>query len=153
MTGRRIAPSDCQLPFENLHVWHRVRCNPNRTTTSGWSSCPDGQCPTSEGDWEFRRFDTVLVNTDPEKIWPRCLDGDSGVVSETCVKLTVLAAGHCVVQIDWSSLLHHHEEGIIKGLESFLAYVEHFDLVPHWCLLLLQTKDRREKSGDSNVCS
>jgi len=33
----------------------------------------------SEGDWEFGRFDTVLVNTDPEKIWPKSgLDGEFG---------------------------------------------------------------------------
>ena len=31
----------------------------------------------SRDDWEFGRFDTVLVNTDPEKIWPKSgLDGE-----------------------------------------------------------------------------
>jgi hypothetical protein len=33
----------------------------------------------SNGNWEFRRCDTVLVNTDPEKVWPRSgLDGAYG---------------------------------------------------------------------------
>ena len=33
----------------------------------------------SGSDWEFGRFDTVLVNTDPEKIWAKSgLDGEFG---------------------------------------------------------------------------
>jgi hypothetical protein len=53
------------------------------------------------------------------------------VVSETCVKLTVLATGHCVVQIRLIFLVAPPRGGeSLRGLESFLAYVERFDLVP-----------------------
>jgi len=80
MTGRRIAPSDCQLPFENLHVWHRVWMQ-SKSYHNERVVLPAQTVNAlpSEGDWEFGRFDTVLVNTDPEKIWPKSgLDGEFG---------------------------------------------------------------------------
>jgi hypothetical protein len=88
MSGRRIALSGCQLPFEKLHVWHRLRMQSKSyhdeqvvlpaQTVNALPSQGDCEFESSEDDWEFGRFDTVLVNTDPQKIWPRSgLDGAS----------------------------------------------------------------------------
>lgn len=79
MSGRRISTSNCQLPFENLHIWHRLRMQ-SKSYHNQQVVLPAQTVNAlpSQGDWKFGRFDTVLVNTDPEKIWPGSgLDGAS----------------------------------------------------------------------------
>ena len=70
---------NCQLPFENLHIWHRLRMQ-SKSYHNQQVVLPAQTVNAlpSQGDWKFGRFDTVLVNTDPKKIWPGSgLDGAS----------------------------------------------------------------------------
>ena len=77
MSGRRMATTGDQLPFEKLHVWHRLRMQ-SKSFHDEQVVLPAQTINALPGDddWEFGRCDTVLVNTNPEKIWPRSgLDG------------------------------------------------------------------------------
>jgi hypothetical protein len=65
------------------------------------------------------------------KEWPRWWVQD--VISETfwSAEPTTLTKGHCVAQIRLILLVVPQRGGEpLRGLESFLAYVEHFDIVP-----------------------
>jgi hypothetical protein len=72
MAGRRNALADCELPVDKLQVWYRVRMqsksyhDPNKVLPPQTvnSSPPSGIN-------EFGQYDTVLVNIDPSKIWPK----------------------------------------------------------------------------------
>jgi hypothetical protein len=78
VAGRRIATANCQLPFEYLHIWHRLRMQSKSYHNEELILAAQTiNAIPSKDDWEFGRFDTVLVNTDPEKKWPRSgLDGE-----------------------------------------------------------------------------
>lgn len=78
LSGRRHARPGCQLPFDTLHIWTKLRLQsksfhdidkvlPAQTINAS---------PPAD-DWEYGRFDTVLVNTDICKEWPRSgLEGE-----------------------------------------------------------------------------
>lgn len=71
LTNRRTSRSDCTLPFEKIHVWHRVRMQ-SRSFYNKSDTLPARviNAHPSNDEWEHGRFDTVLINTDPTRIWP-----------------------------------------------------------------------------------
>ena len=61
------------IPFQALHVWDCIRMQskcfhkPHKVLPVHTVNA----MPKSDGDWQFGRFDSVLVNKDPNKIWPQ----------------------------------------------------------------------------------
>lgn len=69
--GRRFAKKDCELPVERLEVWTKMRL---QTTAyhPPYDVLPPitiNAAPPSQS-WPHGRFDSVIVNIDPKKIWP-----------------------------------------------------------------------------------
>lgn len=69
--GRRLAPEGCELPFTHLEIWTHLRLQ-NREYYPPHDVLPPvtiNARPPSEA-WPRGRYDAVLVNEDPNKVWP-----------------------------------------------------------------------------------
>lgn len=70
--GRRTALSNCPLPFDDLSIWKKVQVQlkeyhyPNKNTKPRTLMI----APPSDNN-HVGQYDTVLVNTDPNQLWPR----------------------------------------------------------------------------------
>ena len=69
--GRRTAVEGCYLPFDQLDVWTEVRlqskayhCNEEILPPQTVNAAPQSEA------WPFGQCDTVVVNTDPNEVWP-----------------------------------------------------------------------------------
>ncbi|KAJ7461773.1 hypothetical protein B0H11DRAFT_1735854 [Mycena galericulata] len=72
--GRRRSAQDCSLPFTHLEVWCSVRVqtmSPHKTNSHPLvAQTLQAQPPDTASDWEFGRYDTVLLSNDPHSAWP-----------------------------------------------------------------------------------
>jgi hypothetical protein len=69
--GRRSASRGSQLPFTHLQVWKKVRLQ-NKAYHYPHETLPPktvNACPPSS-EWELGRYDSVIVNLDPDCKWP-----------------------------------------------------------------------------------
>lgn len=74
--GRRIAPVEADLPFDNIQIWHKVRMQvlPYHSSQDLASPRTLHASPASS-EWPRGRFDTALINNNPSFNWPH-----SGIV-------------------------------------------------------------------------
>jgi hypothetical protein len=77
--GRRApAASAPSLPFQKLDVWQGLRIQMKDYHNTHTIHPPQTLCASPPtGKWPYGRFDTVLINTDPDKEWPQSkMSGD-----------------------------------------------------------------------------
>lgn len=69
--GRRISPDGCQLPFDHLDVWVKVRLQSKPFFSNAKIAPPQtvNAAPRSE-EWPLGKYDTALVNIDESLNWP-----------------------------------------------------------------------------------
>lgn len=71
--GRRRSKLDCRLPFTHLEVWYSLRVQtmpPHKTNSYPLPAQTLQARPPDKGDWQFGRYDTVLLCDDLQFAWP-----------------------------------------------------------------------------------
>ncbi|KAF9455364.1 hypothetical protein BDZ94DRAFT_1316309 [Collybia nuda] len=115
-SGRRIATSESPMPLgvKALEVWTKVRLQ-NHAYYPPHDTLPAQTInvfPPSQA-WPVGHSDTVLINTDQDKIWP-----GSGL------------DGHCAVQLKLIfRIVSASRTKTLAGAEHFLAYAQQFNIV------------------------
>lgn len=70
--GRRVAQSECELPFDSIRTWSKLRIQgkqyhlPNEPAEARTL-----MAAPSSTEWPLGQFDIVIANMDPELQWPR----------------------------------------------------------------------------------
>jgi hypothetical protein len=139
MVGGRRPPmaGPLSLPFEKLDVWSGLRLQMKDYHDPRKVHPPQTQCawPPSEL-WPLGCYDTVLINTDPDEKWPYSkMSGNNPSPTVFTLLTADLLLGHCVVQIRLIFRVIHPAGSAAppdpdSPLNSFLAYVQRFDIVP-----------------------
>ncbi|KAF7965082.1 hypothetical protein HWV62_45763 [Athelia sp. TMB] len=108
--GRRVAVPNDTLPSGDIRIWTNVRIQAKKyhhahKPAEARTVMASPQC----AGWPVGRYDTVILNNDPEQKWPQ-----SGL------------RGHSVGQL---RLIFHLPNNVTGG-GVFLAYVQRFDIIP-----------------------
>ena len=70
--GRHQSAPDCQLPFNRIQIWHKMRIQ-LRSSYDSKTLLPS-QClhaSPANSKWPFGRYDHVIISSDGNKDWPR----------------------------------------------------------------------------------
>ncbi|KAI5986479.1 hypothetical protein EDD15DRAFT_2373187 [Pisolithus albus] len=111
--GPRRAAENAELPFEHIQIWFKLRLQTVEVHTNSVLPAQTIFASPPKGDWQYGRYDSVVVNTDRAKNWPA-----SGL------------QGHCIVQLRLIMRpLGKAGEPWPWG-DRFLSYVQRFDIVP-----------------------
>ncbi|KAF7981243.1 hypothetical protein HWV62_34611 [Athelia sp. TMB] len=103
---RRTSLPGCSLSFDSIRIWPKIRMQSKTFHDTECVAEPRTvMCAPPSEEWVFGQSDTVLVNNELDKQWPA-----SGFT------------GHSVAQL--RLILH------VRGTDTFLAYVQRFDIVP-----------------------
>ena len=70
--GRRQSALDCQLPFNRIQIWHKMRIQ-LRSSHDSKTLLPSQGLHASPAStkWPFGRYDHVIISSDGNKDWPR----------------------------------------------------------------------------------
>ena len=131
--GRRIATPGSQLPFDKLQVWPRIRIQTKAIHHPNNILPPQtlNVCPPSK-EWPHGRYDAVLVNIDHNFTWPKSrLNGKQHTSYYIAKRSLMSTSGHIVAEIRliMRAVLSQGSRPI-RGLDSFISYVQRFDVVP-----------------------
>ncbi|KAF8868601.1 hypothetical protein BD779DRAFT_1481169 [Infundibulicybe gibba] len=112
---RQIANDPLQVPFDRLEVWINFRIQSRAYHTPHEVLPPQtiNASPPSSS-WPVGRCDAVLINNDPTIQWPY-----SGIKGHSVAQIRIIM--HPILKPGFRS----H-----PSLDKFLAYVQHFDIVP-----------------------
>ncbi|KIM57296.1 hypothetical protein SCLCIDRAFT_28909 [Scleroderma citrinum Foug A] len=125
--GSCRATESAALPFEYIQVWFKLRLQTKDIHTDAILPAQTLCASPPEGNWQYGRYDSVVVNTDSVKTWP-----------------TSSLQGHLVVQLHliMQPLGKPHERW--SWADRFLTYVQRFDIV-------LQADGYRDPSTQMHV--
>ncbi|KAF7981980.1 hypothetical protein HWV62_30801 [Athelia sp. TMB] len=102
---RRTSLPGCGLSFNLIRVWLKIRMQSKTFHDTECVAEPRTvMCAPPSEEWVFGHSDTVLVNNEPDKQWPA-----SGFTGHSAAQLRLI--------------LH------VRGTDTFLAYVQRFDIV------------------------
>lgn len=129
--GRRIARSNCILPFEYVDIWPQIQLQTKAYHYPHGIIPPKtvNAAPPSQ-EWPSGRYDAVIANLDPTQEWPSC--GLQGKLSCMSRNMTLsFWLGHQVVRLRmiFRVILPGHTSGIHR-CHRFLCYVQRYDIVP-----------------------
>ncbi|KZP29451.1 hypothetical protein FIBSPDRAFT_727430 [Athelia psychrophila] len=121
--ARRTSLPGCNLPFDSIRLWPKIRMQTKTFHDSESVAEPRTvmAAPPSK-EWAFGQCDTVLVNNDPSKLWPASGFIGNYLMSSILLHLQNIYLGHSAAQL--RAILH------VRGTDEFLAYVHRFDVVP-----------------------
>ena len=68
--GPRRAAENAALPFEYIQVWFKLRLQTRDVHTDAILPAQTLCASPPEGNWQYGRYDSVVVNTDSAKSWP-----------------------------------------------------------------------------------
>ena len=124
--GRRRAPPNCNLPFERIQVWckvrmqlksyHEQRLEPSQVIHAQ---------PPSEA-WPHGRYDAVIVNVDPKFKWPHShLEGFFHFFFSYLLSSLIILSGHCIGHVR----LIFRPITPLELSNTYFAYVQRLDIV------------------------
>ena len=117
------------LPFEYIQVWFKLCLQTKDIHTDAILPAQTLCALPPKGNWQYGRYDSVVVNTDSVKTWPTSgLQGMLYITSCFCSFLP--QSGHSVTQLRliMQPLGKPHEQW--SWADCFLTYVQQFDIVP-----------------------
>ena len=68
--GPRRAAGNAELPFEHLQVWFKLRLQTREIHTNSILPAQTILASPPEDNWQYGRYDSVVVNFDGTKVWP-----------------------------------------------------------------------------------
>ncbi|KAI6003153.1 hypothetical protein EDD15DRAFT_2385610 [Pisolithus albus] len=68
--GPRRAAENVELPFEHIQIWFKLRLQTVEVHTNSVLPAQTIFASPPKGDWQYGRYDSVVVNTDRAKNWP-----------------------------------------------------------------------------------
>ena len=68
--GPRRATENAVLPFEYIQVWFKLCLQTRDVHTDAILPAQTLCASLPEGNWQYGRYDSVVVNTDSVKSWP-----------------------------------------------------------------------------------
>ena len=66
--GRQQLALDCQLPFNRIQIWHKMRSSHDSKTLLPSQALHTSPVSTK---WPFGRYDHIIISSDGNKDWPR----------------------------------------------------------------------------------
>ena len=70
--GRRQSAPDCQLPFDRIQIWHKMRIQLRSSYDSKTLLPSQGlHASPASSTWPFGRYDHVIISSDGNNDWPR----------------------------------------------------------------------------------
>ena len=129
ISGPRRTAENAALPFEYIQVWFKLCLQTKDIHTDAILPVQTLCALPPEGNWQYGRYDSVIVNTDIAKTWPA--SGLQGVLYLTPrLRSLTPPSGHTVAQLRliMRPLGKPHERW--SWVDRFLTYVQRFDIVP-----------------------
>lgn len=146
--GRRIAQSDCSLPFEHVDIWPHLQLQ-TKTYHYPHGILPPktiNACPPSQ-EWPSGRYDAVVANLNQGQEWPNSGLQGKHLMDNIIPRLT-LYSGHQVVCLRMIFRIKPpgHANNI-PGSHCFLCYAERFDILPQLNSQMLRGQYPEASSG------
>lgn len=124
--GRRQSTPDCQLQFDRIQIWSKMRIQLHSSYDSQTLLPPQGlHAAAASAKWPFGRYDTVIISGDGNKDWPHNgLRGETVVPYISCHSANYMVLqGHEIAQL---RLIFKPISNLLPDI--FFAYVQRFTI-------------------------
>ena len=123
------ATESAALPFKYIQVWFKLHLQTKYIHTDAILPAQTLCASPPEGNWQYRRYDSVVVNTDSAKTWPTSgLQGMLYITSCFCSFLPQSGHSDTQLRLIMQPLGKPHERW--SWVDRFLTYVQRFDIIP-----------------------
>ena len=142
------ATENAALPFKYIQVWFKLRLQMKDIHTNAILPAQTLCASPPKGDWQYRQYDSVVVNTDSVRSWP--MSGLQGALYTTHVLWSYTAIRTFVC----TALPHHVTSGqspwmMVLGRSLFDLHWTIWHHPASWWLLWSINPDAYSQEGDS----